>query len=67
MPTREQVKAALEELGPYDGVTGRVAFNDEGDRDPATYYIFEVVSADPAQWANNRVADSIEAGPPAGD
>ncbi|MDQ5853412.1 MAG: branched-chain amino acid ABC transporter substrate-binding protein [Chloroflexota bacterium] len=67
MPTREQVKAALEELGPYDGVTGRVAFNDEGDRDPATYYIFEVASADPAQWANNRVAGSIEAEPPAGD
>jgi len=64
-PTREQVKAAMAELEPFEGVTGNVEFNDKGDRDPAIYYVLEVTSADPAQWAQNEVADEIESEPPA--
>lgn len=63
-PTREQVKAAMAEIEPFTGVTGPVEFNEEGDRDPAVYYIFEVVSADPARFGENTVADSIEQSPP---
>jgi len=64
-PTREQVKAALEELDTYQGVTGTVSFDDEGDRSPATYYVFEVQSGDPANWGQNTVAGTVEAEPPA--
>ena len=63
-PTREQVKAAMAEIEPFTGVTGPVEFNEEGDRDPAVYYIFEVESAVPEEFGNNTVADSIEQSPP---
>ncbi len=63
-PTREQVKAAMEDLETYQGVTGQVTFDDEGDRSPATYYVFEVRSGDPANWGQNEVVGSIEAQPP---
>jgi branched-chain amino acid transport system substrate-binding protein len=63
-PTREQVKAAMEDLEPFEGVTGRVAFNDKGDRDPATYFFLKVANADPAQWGQNTVTTTIESAPP---
>ncbi len=64
-PTREQVKAAMEEVDTFQGVTGTVTFDDEGDRAPATYYVFEVQSGDPANWGQNTVAGTVEAEPPA--
>jgi len=66
-PTREQVKAAMQELAPFQGVTGNVQFNEEGDREPAIYYVFEAVSGDPAEWPNNTVAGQLEQSPPADD
>lgn len=63
-PTREQVKAAFTQLKPFVGVTGNVAFNERGDRDPATYYVFEVKSGDPAQWGDNSVVSTLESKPP---
>jgi branched-chain amino acid transport system substrate-binding protein len=63
-PTREQVKAAFAKLEPFVGVTGNVTFNEEGDRNPATYYVFEVKSADPAAWGNNSVVSTLESQPP---
>jgi ABC-type branched-subunit amino acid transport system substrate-binding protein len=66
-PTREQVKEAMQELAPFEGVTGDVEFNDEGDREPAIYYVFEAVSGNPDEWANNTVAGQLEQSPPADD
>lgn len=63
-PTREQVQTAFEELEPFEGITGNVTFNEEGDRDPATYYILSVRSADPAQWNTNEVVGTVESKPP---
>ena len=63
-PTREQVKAAFQQLQPFVGVTGKVTFNQRGDRDPATYYVFEVKSGDPAQWGDNTVVSTLESKPP---
>lgn len=63
-PTREQVKAAMQKITGFAGVTGDVSFDDKGDRSPATYYIFEVGSGDPAQWGNNKVVSEIEQAPP---
>lgn len=57
---RAQVKAAFQQLQPFVGVTGNVAFN----RDPATYYVFDVKSGDPAQWGNNTVVSTLESKPP---
>ena len=64
-PTREQVKAAMEDVDTFQGVTGTVTFDDEGDRSPATYYVFEVVSGDPTKWGENTVAGTVDAEPPA--
>jgi branched-chain amino acid transport system substrate-binding protein len=63
-PTREQVKAAMQDVTQFAGVTGDVSFDDKGDRSPATYYIFEVGSGDPAEWGNNEVVSEIEQEPP---
>lgn len=63
-PTREQVKAAMQEVTGFSGVTGDVSFDEKGDRSPATYYIFEVGSGDPAEWGNNEVVSEIEQEPP---
>jgi branched-chain amino acid transport system substrate-binding protein len=64
-PTREQVKAAFAKLEPFVGVTGNITFNERGDRDPATYYVFQVTSGDPAAWGNNSVVSTLESSPPA--
>ncbi len=64
-PTREQVEAAMEDVDTFQGVTGTVTFDEEGDRSPATYYVFEVVSGDPENWGQNTVAGTVEAEPPA--
>lgn len=63
-PTRAQVKAAMAEIKPFTGVTGPVSFNKKGDRDPATYFVFEATSADPAQWVNNKVVGQKQQSPP---
>jgi ABC-type branched-subunit amino acid transport system substrate-binding protein len=63
-PTRQQVNEAFKELGAFQGVTGNIEFNEKGDRDPATYYVFEVKSGDPAKWGENEVVDTIESKPP---
>lgn len=63
-PTREQVKAAMQEVRNFSGVTGDVTFDEKGDRSPATYYVFEVGSGDPAEWGNNEVVSEIEQEPP---
>jgi ABC-type branched-subunit amino acid transport system substrate-binding protein len=64
-PTREQVLEAMRNLEPYQGVTGMIQFNEEGDRSPATYFIQRVTSANPEEWGQNEVVDTIEAEPPA--
>ncbi|NTV64126.1 MAG: ABC transporter substrate-binding protein, partial [Oscillochloris sp.] len=62
-PTREQVLAALKSLPALDGITSTYKFNDKGDPDPATYYIF-TANTDPAKWDANVLASKIESAPP---
>ncbi len=63
-PTREQVNAAMQDLGSFNGVTGEIRFDEKGDRVPATYFIAQVVSADPANWGNNKIITKLEIAPP---
>ncbi|HEX6289221.1 MAG TPA: branched-chain amino acid ABC transporter substrate-binding protein [Herpetosiphonaceae bacterium] len=63
-PTRQQVLEAMKEIGPYDGVTGTVTFNEKGDRVPATYFVIEVKTGDPAQWDQaNQIINKIDISP----
>ncbi len=62
-PTREQVNAAMKELGEYNGVTGPIAFDEKGDRSPATYFILEVTSSDPAEFGNSDIVAKLDLGP----
>ena len=63
-PTREQVSAAMQDLGTFAGATGNVTFDEKGDRAPATYFIGEVGSADPAEWGNNKIISKLDIAPP---
>ncbi|MCC6802705.1 MAG: branched-chain amino acid ABC transporter substrate-binding protein [Anaerolineae bacterium] len=60
IPTREAVAAEVRATTEYDGLTGMITFDDHGDRELANFFIFEVASADPAEWGNNTVISQIQ-------
>jgi ABC-type branched-subunit amino acid transport system substrate-binding protein len=61
VPTREQVLAAMQELEPYEGITGTYAFDEKGDPNPATYF---VLKANVADWNANELVTRLEIAPP---
>jgi branched-chain amino acid transport system substrate-binding protein len=64
MPTRAAVAAAIRALVDYQGITGVINFNAKGDIIPtARYFIIQVVSADPAEWANNTIVTALDIPP----
>jgi len=64
MPTREEVANAIRELKDFPGITGTFTFNAIGDVSVAKYFVIKVVSADPAQWGNNEVVQTLDIAPP---
>ncbi len=60
LPTRIQVAEAVRATEGFEGITGTVTFDDNGDREYAAYYILKVGSADPAEWGNNEIITAIE-------
>jgi branched-chain amino acid transport system substrate-binding protein len=60
LPTRAQVAEAVRATENFEGLTGTVTFDDNGDREYAAYYILEVGSADPALWGENEIIAAIE-------
>ncbi|HLO33474.1 MAG TPA: branched-chain amino acid ABC transporter substrate-binding protein [Anaerolineales bacterium] len=64
IPTRAEVANAIRALQDYKGITGTYNFNRNGDPDPAKYFVFEVVSADPDDWNQNTLITSFEVAPP---
>lgn len=58
-PTRQQVNEAMKSIGVIDGVTGPIKFDEKGDRDPATYFILEVTSSDPAKFGESKIASKL--------
>jgi len=63
-PTRAAVAKAVRAIKDYKGITGTIAFNSKGDLVKAKYFIIQVISADPMQWSNNKIAQVLEIEPP---
>ena len=60
LPTRAAVAAAVRATENYEGITGTVTFDDNGDPEVAVYFAVEVVSADPAEWSSNTIVAAAE-------
>ncbi len=65
MPTRAEVTQAIRALQGYNGITGNFTFNSIGDPVSAQYFIIQVVSPDPAKWAENTIVETLDIAPPA--
>lgn len=65
MPTRAEVTQAIRALQGYNGITGNFTFNNIGDPVSAQYFIIQVVSPDPAKWAENTIVETLDIAPPA--
>jgi branched-chain amino acid transport system substrate-binding protein len=64
IPTRQAVVEAVRALKDFKGLTGTVNFNPNGDLVSATYFIIQVLSADPAKWADNKIVQTLSLVPP---
>jgi len=64
IPTRSEVANAIRALKDYKGITGTYNFDKNGDPNPAQYFIFQVVSTDPADWNQNTLVTSYDVDPP---
>jgi hypothetical protein len=64
LPTRADVAAQVRATKDYEGTTSTVNFNAKGDIIPtARYFIIKVISADPAEWANNEILAALDIAP----
>jgi branched-chain amino acid transport system substrate-binding protein len=64
IPTRAEVANAIRALQDYQGITGVYNFDKNGDPNPAQYFVFQVISADPDDWNQNTLVASFEVPPP---
>jgi len=60
VPTRAAVAAAIREVEDYEGLTGTISFDGNGDPKIGLYYVLQVGSADPAKWGSNELLDTLE-------
>jgi branched-chain amino acid transport system substrate-binding protein len=60
MLTREGVAAAVRATEGYEGLTGNITFDDNGDPEIGLYYVLRVGSADPADWGTNELLSTLE-------
>ncbi len=64
IPARADVSAAVRNIKDFQGITGTINFNSKGDLTKAKYFIIQVSSADPTQWSNNKIAQTLDIEPP---
>jgi branched-chain amino acid transport system substrate-binding protein len=64
IPTRVEVAKAIRALQNFEGITGVYNFDKYGDPNPAKYFVFQVVSADPNAWKRNTLIATFEIAPP---
>jgi branched-chain amino acid transport system substrate-binding protein len=64
VPSRAQVAEAVRATTDFPAITGNVTFNSVGDKALATYFVLQVSSADPAEWNNNEVIESLDIAAP---
>lgn len=60
LPTREAVAAAVRATENYEGLTGTITFDANGDPEIGLYYVLQVASSDPAAWSSNVLLKSLE-------
>ena len=60
IPTRAAVAAEVRATKDYQGLTGSITFDANGDRAEANYFVLKVGSSDPAKWSNNEVINQIQ-------
>jgi len=59
IPTRAEVANAIRSLQNYQGITGTYNFNKFGNPDPVQYFVFQVISSNPAEWDQNVIVNSF--------
>jgi len=64
MPERAAVADQIRAFKDYKGITGTINFDSKGDPLDAKYYVLQVISADPAKWAENPVVQTVTINPP---
>ncbi|MEO8394819.1 MAG: branched-chain amino acid ABC transporter substrate-binding protein, partial [Chloroflexota bacterium] len=60
IPTRAAVAEEVRATVDYEGLTGSITFDANGDRAEANYFVLTVGSSDPAKWAENEVINQIQ-------
>jgi branched-chain amino acid transport system substrate-binding protein len=64
LPTRAQVSDAIRSTQDFKGITGTINFNPKGDLVQALYFVIQITSSDPAKWADNSIAETMNVKPP---
>jgi branched-chain amino acid transport system substrate-binding protein len=64
LPARADVGKAVRALQNFKGVTGTYTFNGKGDPSMGKYFVIQVTSPDPAQWASNKIDQTLSIAPP---
>lgn len=59
LPTRAEIAAEVRATEGYQGVTGTISFDANGDRRQTDYAVVEILDSDPARWGGNRVVNQI--------
>lgn len=65
LPTRQSVTQAIRAIKDHPGITGTINFNANGDLVEAKYFVIQVISADPADWNENKIDQTLTIAPPA--
>jgi len=63
-PARDAVAKAVRALKDFAGITGTINFNAKGDLVTAKYFVIQVTSADPANWNDNKIDQTLDIAPP---
>ncbi len=64
LPARKDVAAAVRKLKDFNGITGKINFNEKGDLTVAKYFVIQVISPDPAKWNDNKIDKTLDIAPP---
>ncbi len=60
LPSRADVAAAVRATQNYNGLTGSISFDANGDRAEANYFVLKVASSDPTQWTSNQILKEVQ-------
>jgi branched-chain amino acid transport system substrate-binding protein len=63
-PTRDAVTGAIRKI-KYAGMTGAIEFDEKGDPKKASYYVMQITSDNPENWAENKEAKRLAIAAPA--